>query len=143
MGDMDGRAAHSQPDDPGMAETRKMIRDPLTYAIIGAAQKVHRTLGPGFRESTYQEALAKELLDREIAFESQPEYEVVYEGVVCGTYRPDMVVEKSVVLELKAVSALAGEHVAQTISYLKAAGLRTALLINLGAPSLQWRRFKN
>ena len=143
MGELDDNSEHSQPYDPGIAETKRMIRDPLTYVVIGAAQKVHRTLGPGFRESTYQQALAKELLDRKVPFASQPEYEVVYEGVVCGTYRPDMVVEKSVVLELKAVSALAGEHVAQTISYLKAAGLRTALLINLGAPSLQWRRFKN
>jgi len=143
VGEVDDNLEHSQPHDPGIAETKRMVRDPLTYVIIGAAQKVHRTLGPGFRESSYQQALAKELLDRKIPFASQPEYEVVYEGVVCGTYRPDIVVDASVVLELKAISALSKEHMAQTISYLKAAGLRTALLINFGAPSLQWRRFRN
>ena len=133
----------SKADDGDVAGTRRRIEDPLTYTIIGAAQKVHRALGPGFRESTYQQALAKELLDRKIPFASQPEYEVVYEGVLCGTYRPDIVVDENVVLELKAISSLTKDHMAQTLSYLKATGLRTALLLNFGTASLQWHRFRN
>lgn len=133
----------SEPYDRGIAETRRMIDDPLTYAIIGAAQKVHGALGPGFVESTYQKALAKELVNRAIPFAAQPEYEVYYEGTCCGTYRPDMVVCEKVVIELKAVSRLAREHIAQAISYLKASGLGLALLLNFGAPSLQCRRLEN
>jgi|GEM_PF-575023 len=114
--------------------------DALTYAAIGAAQKVHAVLGPGFTEAVYQRALAKELMLREIPFQSQPEYEVFYEGALCGTYRPDMVVAGTVIVELKAVAAPAKEHVAQAVSYLKASGHPVALLLNFGAPSLEVRR---
>ena len=142
--DEDGVDAERLPaHDPEVARTRRMVEDPLTYAIIGAAQKVHRTLGPGFRESTYQQALAKELMGAEITFVSQPEYEVTYEGLLCGTYKPDMVVREEVIVELKAIAKLASDHVAQTISYLKASGLPTGLLLNFGRASLEWRRLKN
>ncbi|MBL7134906.1 MAG: GxxExxY protein [Phycisphaerae bacterium] len=133
-------------DDGSVVETgrrRFTLRDPLTFAIIGAAQKVHRTLGLGFKESTYQQALAVELAGREVAFVSQPEFDVLYEGVLCGKYQPDIVVENRVVLELKAVSSFAPEHFAQTVSYLRASGLSVALLINFGSKSLTWRRFQN
>jgi len=130
-------------EDRDVAETRRMLQDPLTYAIIGAAQKVHAALGPGFTESTYQAALCKELMIRDIPFQSQPEYEVFYEGTLCGVFRPDMVVHGQVVVELKAVSALSKEHRAQTISYLRASVLSTGLLINFGGPSLEVRRLKN
>lgn len=119
------------------------IDDPLTYEIIGAAQKVHRVLGPGFTEATYHSALCKELVVRNIPFESQREFEVYYEKALCGTYRPDMVIDNKVIVELKAVSELAKEHRAQTISYLKASGLGTALLVNFGGASLEFRRLKN
>ena len=122
---------------------RASLRDPLTFAIIGAPQKVHRTLAPGFKESTYQHALTVELAGREIPFVSQPEFDVLYEGVLCGKYQPDIVVENRVVLELKAVSDLAREHYAQAISYLRASGLPVGLLINFGTKSLTWRRFRN
>ena len=122
---------------------RASLRDPLTFAIIGAPQKVHRTLAPGFKESTYQHALTVELAGREIPFVSQPEFDVLYEGVLCGKYQPDIVVENRVVLELKAVNSFAPEHFAQTTSYLRASGLPVALLINFGSKSLTWRRFQN
>ncbi len=115
----------------------------LTYAVIGAAQKVHGTLGAGFTESTYHKALSKELMLNGISFESQREFEVFYENMLCGTYRPDMVVEGKVIVEPKAVVDTIKEHRAQTISYLKASGLPVALLINFGSASLQIRRFEN
>jgi GxxExxY protein len=127
----------------GPGRGRAAIRDPLTFAIIGAAQKVHRTLGPGFKESTYQHAMEVELRICELRFSLQPEYDVKYEGVLCGKYQPDIVVENRVVLELKAVSALADEHIAQALSYLRASGLPVALLINFGSKSLTWKRFQN
>jgi GxxExxY protein len=119
------------------------IRDPVTYEIIGAAQRVHGILGPGFTESTYQAALERELSMRRVAFESQKQFEVRYEKTVCGTYIPDLVVAQEVVVELKAVDEFAAAHLAQAISYLKASGLRKGLLINFGAPSLQVRRMAN
>ncbi len=122
---------------------RQEIDDPLTYEIIGAGQKVHRTLGPGFGESVYHKALGKELILREIPFESEPEFEVFYEGYLCGTFKPDLVVDKKVVVELKALAEVTARDRMQTISYLKASGLRTGLLLNFGAASLEFRRLKN
>lgn len=78
-----------------------------------------------------------------ISFESQREFEVFYEGMLCGTYRPDIVVEGKVIVELKAVAGTIKEHRAQTISYLKASALPVALLINFGSASLHVRRFDN
>lgn len=122
---------------------KKDVDDPLTYAVIGAAQKVHTTLGPGFTESTYRRALSLELVARKMPFEVEREYEVFYQGVLCGTYRADMVVNGSLIVELKAVRDMEREHFAQLISYLRASGLLVGLLINFGAPSLQTRRFDN
>ncbi|MCY2931890.1 MAG: GxxExxY protein, partial [Planctomycetota bacterium] len=114
----------------------KEVDDPLTYGVIGAAQKVHTTLGPGFVEATYQRALSLELVARKIPFDTEREFEVFYNGVLCGTYRADMVIGGTLIVELKAVTDLAQEHFAQTISYLRASGLQLALLVNFGARSL-------
>jgi GxxExxY protein len=127
---------------PSRAERLGAVQDPLTYEIIGAAQKVHRTLGPGFTEATYENALSLELVSRKIPFVRQPNYDVLYEGKHCGTYNPDIVIRDKVVVELKAVSAFGKEHVAQAISYLRASGHPVALLLNFGAPSLEFRRFE-
>ena len=121
----------------------KEVSDALTYEVIGAAQKVHRTLGPGFTESTYQAALEKELTIRGIPFEAQQDFQVFYEGQLCSAYRPDLVIDNRIVLELKAVAALAKEHRCQTLSYLRASNLPVALLINFGSASLEVRRLLN
>jgi GxxExxY protein len=118
-------------------------KDHVTYEIIGAAQRVHRVLGPGFAESTYQAALEKELSSRRVPFESQRQFEVRYEEVPCGMYIPDLVVAQEVIVELKAVDEFAPAHLAQAISYLRASGLQKALLINFGNRSLQVRRIRN
>ena len=115
----------------------------LTYEIIGVAQKVHRVLGPGFKEVTYHKALERELILRGIPFESKRAFRVIYENTMCGTYEPDLVVNEEVIVELKAASKLAAVDRMQTVSYLKASGLLTALLLNFGAASLEVRRLKN
>lgn len=132
-------------DEHTVSKTPKSreVSDALTYQIIGAAQKVHRTLGPGFTERTYHQALCKKLMMCSLAFESEREYEVYYEGVLCGTYRSDLTVDGTVIVELKAVAELAKEHRMQTISYLRASGLPIALLLNFGSTSLESRRFEN
>ncbi|MFP4106114.1 MAG: GxxExxY protein [Phycisphaerae bacterium] len=114
--------------------------DELTYAVIGAGMRVHRTLGPGFPEAVYHQAVCAEMQKRKIAFESEKAMEVYYGDVCCGTFRPDLVVEDRVIVELKALSDLVPEHTAQVLSYLKASGLKVALLLNFGAPSLQRKR---
>ncbi|MCE5277225.1 MAG: GxxExxY protein [Planctomycetaceae bacterium] len=119
------------------------MNDPITFRVIGAAQKVHRALGPGFAERTYHVALCRELTLQDISFSQEFEYEVFYEGCLCGTYRCDLVVQNEVIVELKAVREMTIEHRVQTISYLKASGLSRALLLNFGVASLDVRRFIN
>jgi len=117
-------------------------RDARTHAIIGAALEVHRLLGPGFLEAVYQEAMAKELGLRNIPFRVQCEIPVFYKGdKLSTTYRADFICFDSVILELKAIRQLTVVEEAQVLNYLKASGVRTALLFNFGALSLQQRRF--
>ena len=117
-------------------------RDPETYVLIGAAMEVHKELGCGFLESVYHEALAIELSARQIPHRREAALPVFYKGrqLACG-YRVDFICFDSTMIEIKAIAALTGREEAQTINYLKAAqGLKKALLINFGAPSLQCKR---
>jgi GxxExxY protein len=109
----------------------------LTEGIIGAAIAVHRELGPGLLESAYEACLEFELIDRGYRVERQKELPVVYRSVKvdCG-YRLDLLVEDKVVIELKAVDALAPIHDAQLISYLKLSGKKVGLLINFNVVQL-------
>jgi GxxExxY protein len=112
----------------------------LSYDVIGCAQRVHRALGPGFPEAVYHKALATELVRRKVPFQDEQKAEVFYEGMLCGEFRMDIVVDDKLVLELKALDALNDSHLAQALSYLKATGLHVALLLNFGRPSLEVRR---
>lgn len=112
-----------------------------TYRIIGSCMTVHRELGAGFLEPVYQEALGVEFNDMEIPFEKEKRLEVVYKGeVLKKCYYADFVCFGSIIIELKAMEALIDEHKAQVLNYLKATGYRLGLLINFGAPSLQYKR---
>jgi len=116
--------------------------DPRTYAIIGAAMEVHAQLGCGFLEAIYQEALELEFAQRGIPFQPQVEIPVFYKGTRLESfYKADFVCYGSVIVELKAISQLGGIEEAQVINYLKATGMKVALLLNLGARSLQYKRF--
>jgi GxxExxY protein len=109
----------------------------LSHAVIGAAIEVHRTLGPGFLESVYEEALCVELRLRGITFERQVEIGVRYKGEPVGIGRLDILVADALIVELKAVETLAPIHEAQLLSYLKATGHRLGLLINFNIPVLR------
>ncbi|HZW24695.1 MAG TPA: GxxExxY protein [Gallionella sp.] len=103
------------------------------YQIRGAVFEVYREMGSGFLEAVYQECLEKELLKRGIPFVSQPELKLSYKGEpLRQTYIPDFVCHQSIVVELKALAATTGEHKAQVLNYLKATGMRVALLANFG-----------
>lgn len=117
-------------------------RDPETYAIIGAAMSVHRTLGCGFLEAVYQEALAVELQVCSIPYEREKVLPIFYRGNMLRTsYKADFVCSGTVIVELKALSCFSGKEEAQIINYLKASGLQKALLLNFGSSSLQYKRF--
>lgn len=105
---------------------------------IGAAIAVHRALGPGLLESTYEACLAFELLERRLRIERQTALPVVYRGVRidCG-YRLDLIVEGMVVVELKAVERLLPIHDAQMLTYLKLSGHPVGLLLNFNVPMLR------
>ena len=119
------------------------MREPSAWAnecsnrVIGAAIAVHRQLGPGFLETTYEEALAIELSAREIAFERQHTIVVRYNDVPIGEHRIDLLVEEVLVVELKAVAELHPIHFSQTRAYLAATRLDLGLLINFNVPLLR------
>ncbi|MHC5110416.1 MAG: GxxExxY protein [Planctomycetota bacterium] len=116
-------------------------KDPETYAVIGAALRVHNELGCGFLEAVYQEALAMEFSLRKIPFEREKMLPIEYQGNRLGTrYRVDFICSGSVIVELKALQEITDVQCAQVINYLKAANLHRALLINFGTPTLGYRR---
>jgi GxxExxY protein len=116
-------------------------RDPQTYAIIGACMAVHSELGHGYLEAVYQEALEIEFTRREIPHEREKPLIVYFTGIPLRTkYDADFFCYDSIVVELKARSALAPAHQAQTIHYLKATGCERGLFVNFGAPRHEYKR---
>lgn len=111
--------------------------DAIARSVIGAAIEVHRVLGPGFLEAVYEDALAVELAQCKLPFERQYPVVVVYRAVSVGHQRLDFLVDKQLVLEVKAVERLAPIHTAQVLSYLKATGLHLGLLVNFNTVRLQ------
>lgn len=110
----------------------------ITQKIIGAAIEVHRRLGPGLLESTYELCLAQELKFQNIPFERQCSYPLIYrEAILESAYRIDFLVESQVVVEIKAVETLSNLHVAQLLTYLRLLNLRKGLLLNFNVPVLK------
>lgn len=112
----------------------------LTETVIGAAMEVHRMLGPGFLESVYGNALAIELERAFVVFQREVKLNVQYREKVVGEFRADFVVAGELIVEIKAIESLLKTHEVQTVNYLAATGFDTALLINFGAPSLQFKK---
>ena len=109
-----------------------MIDKELTGKIIHAAYTVHNVLKFGFLESVYQKALKKELVSMGLKCECEKPLDVYYKGEIVGHFVTDILVEDSVIIELKAVKALKEEHEWQLVNYLTATGLEVGLLINFG-----------
>ncbi len=112
-------------------------KDPLTEKIIGCAIEVHRTLGPGLLEVTYESAMAVELRLAGLIFERQLVVPITYKGQSVGDYRLDLVVEKSVIEEIKSVDRLDSIFEAQLLAYLKITGIRRGLLLNFNSRLLK------
>ena len=112
-------------------------RDPLTERIIGCAIEVHRILGPGLLETAYQQCMAHELALERLAFRPQVTIPVAYKGTLLDcVYRIDIIVQDSVVLELKSVDSLSRLHQAQLLTYMRISGKTTGLLINFNVSRL-------
>ena len=114
-----------------------MEKDKLTEKIIGYAIEVHRTLGPGLMESTYENCLAHELSLNNISFQKQLPMPVNYKGINldCG-YRIDLLIENEVIIELKSIKKLTSIDDAQILTYMKLAQIKTGLLINFNVNRL-------
>ena len=115
--------------------------DAQTYDIISVAFEVHKRLGPGFLEAVYQEAFSIELAERGIPFSREVEIPIFYKGKELHTgYRSDFICHSSIVVELKAISTLGDNEMAQVLNYLRATRFQKGLLFNFGAQSLEKRR---
>ena len=116
--------------------------DNLTYKVIGCAYKVHNTLGPGFLEKVYENALKLELQSQGIFVRQQPKLPVYYGGHQVGLYYPDLCIDGKLVIEIKACLTLAPQHELKLIHYLTAIGIDNGLLINFGDTVQIKRKFR-
>jgi GxxExxY protein len=115
----------------------------ITSAIIKCAYHVSNTLGCGYLEKVYENALLHELQKAGLKTEQQKPIKVLYDGIVVGDYYADLVVEDIVIVELKVVKAIEDAHIAQCLNYLKATGLSICLLINFAHPRVEIKRLVN
>jgi len=127
---------HDARDARGLKEPDVEL-DGWARDVVGAALEVHRTLGPGYLESIYEQALCIELNSRAVPFRRQVPVAVRYKGRLVGQGQLDLLVGDRLVVELKAVESLAPIHAVQLRSYLKATGLTLGLLVNFNVPLLQ------
>lgn len=115
-----------------------IMKDPLTDRIIGCAIEVHKNMGPGLWESVYEACLCEEFKDNGLDFEKQKEIEIVYKGTPLEKkFRADLVVEKQVLVELKAVDELKPIHEAQLLTYMRLTETRVGLLLNFNTTLLK------
>jgi GxxExxY protein len=122
-----------------VTETEEYYKADLSEKIIGCAYRVYNTLGSGFLEKVYENALLKELSESGLPAQQQVSLKVIYKDTIVGDYIADLIVEGCIVIEVKAIERLAKIHEVQLVNYLKATGIRLGLLINFG-PSIEIKR---
>src|SRR5471030_826992 len=119
------------------ADTERARLNSVSGIVIGAAQRVSSTLGYGFLEKVYENALCLELRKREIEAYQQFPLQVAYEGVVVGDYIPDLLIESCLIVEIKATSSIERVHRQQCLNYLRASNLSLGLILNFGHSHLE------
>jgi GxxExxY protein len=120
---------------------KKLLYEDLTYNIIGAAQEVYKELGPGYLESVYEDALCYELDLRNIPYQRQIDLDVKYKDVIFERrFRADLLVEKKVLVENKAIKKITKQDEAQLLNYLKTTSLKVGLLFNFGSEEFEMIR---
>jgi GxxExxY protein len=117
-----------------------MISDEITHSVIGAAYEVSNTLGVGFLERVYENALVIEMRKAGLFVEQQKPITVYYQGAIVGEYTADVLVEHELLLELKVARVIDENHSAQMMNYLRGTGLHVGLILNFGTPSLGVKR---
>jgi len=117
--------------------------DQLTEQTIGACFEVSNELGIGFLESVYEKDLVIALQEKGLCTSRQVPVKVSFRDQTVGEFFADIIVEEELIIELKVVKAIAPEHIAQTLNYLRATEIKTALLVNFGKSKLEYRRFDN
>jgi GxxExxY protein len=120
-----------------------LIHHDLSHRLLGIAFKVHNIIGCGLHESAYEEAFCIELASSGIRYSRQQVFPIYYNGQYIGTYIADIVVDNSIIVELKSVRQLNPVMFAQAINYLKLSGLQVGYLINFHNTRVEWKRFIN
>ena len=123
-----------------MKEPDVIIADQLITEIIECAKRIRRQLGPGFLEKVYKNAMVVELRKLKLNFETEKLIQVLYDGIVVGEYRTDIIVEGKLILELKATQDLSIANEVQLVNYLTSTQIDDGLLINFGSDKLQFKR---
>lgn len=118
----------------------EILHKELSYRVIGAALEVHNTLGCGFLEKVYENAVTVALNKNGLQSMQQAQVKVYFRGEVVGEYFADVLVENKIILELKCVERILDIHRAQMINYLKATGIRLGIIINFARPRLEYER---
>jgi GxxExxY protein len=112
----------------------------ITSKVIGCAMEVHTIIGNGFQEVIYQRCLALEMENRGVEFAREQEIPIFYKGIQVGTRRVDFLVDKQIMVEIKALAQLEDTHISQCLNYLEAYNLEIGLLLNFGGRKLEFRR---
>lgn len=123
-----------------MEQPDVITADQLITEIIECAKRIRRQLGPGFLEKVYKNAMVVELRKLKLKFETEKLIQVLYDGIVVGEYRTDIIVEGKLILELKATQDLSIANEVQLVNYLTSTQIDDGLLINFGADKLQFKR---
>jgi len=123
-----------------MKEPNIITTDQLITEVIECAKRIRRQLGPGFLEKVYKNAMVVELRKLKLNFETEKLIQVLYDGIVVGEYRTDIIVEGKLILELKATQDLSIANEVQLVNYLTSTQIDDGLLINFGADKLQFKR---
>ncbi|MDP1879698.1 MAG: GxxExxY protein [Parachlamydiaceae bacterium] len=126
-----------------MLEEKKLPHFELTGSILNCCFEVMKELGPGFLENVYKNALLITMRQKGLQVEVEKPFEVIFRDNVIGRYRADLIVEKTVIVELKCCESLIREHQAQLFNYLKVSQLQIGLLINFRHGKLEWKRLQN
>ena len=135
---MDADRTKPKPDET--PDERRLEINRITEKIIGCVHRVSNTLGSGFLEKVYENALAIELRESGLNVEQQHAIKVFYNSALVGDFAADLLVENCVIVELKAAKTLDDVHSAQCLNYLKATGLKVCLLVNFGRPRADIKR---
>jgi GxxExxY protein len=124
-------------------EEKELPHSELTRSILGCCFEVMKELGPGFLEKVYKNALLMAMRQKRLQVEVERSYNVVFRGKIIGRYVADLVVNDTVIVELKCCEKLIGEHQAQLFNYLKVSGLPVGLLVNFRRRKLDWKRLQS